>query len=389
MKNGAKFIDWLARPMDHPAFQNFRTPLIATFLFLASTASAQHVSVTFYDSAWKLAPKSHAAYYRLGVIDTMHYHFFGDVKDYYLNGNLQMIGRYADNIKQDTFQFYYPDGTLRCKGAYHNNQRYGIWYYYYPNGRLSDRLLFDGEFMAALDHFASTGAQTLKAGTGDWYAQFFDPVDEDSLTVEGSFIDSLRNGVWNFYVDVPSVKDRRLLCSEKYNHGKFVKGAYYSKSGHVAEAVRPVFEVLPEDRKFANVDNWRTSTEVTYKDYPLLKFLGDRMDTPATFPGGMEAFYDWLSKASLNQSCFVKNDNQPQGRNFVQFVVDSTGAVEPGSVVFIEGYATPDCQKSILQVFATSPKWIPGRNQAGHSMSMRMVVPLIFGRNGLESRTDR
>ena len=98
---------------------------ILTTLFLTScwTAYSQKIAITYYDSAWQLTTKAFGEYYRTGIIDTNRYQYYGEVKDYYMNGKPRMKGKFKANIKIDTFYFYYPSGNLMTKGLYENNIR--------------------------------------------------------------------------------------------------------------------------------------------------------------------------------------------------------------------------------------------------------------------------
>jgi antitoxin component YwqK of YwqJK toxin-antitoxin module len=100
-----------------------------------------------------LTTKEFADYYRIGIIDTMNYKYYGIIKDYYKNGILQMIGKYQANVKTNEFLFYYPNGNLKTNGFYKNNIRWGIWTDYYENGKIKDKMVFNNGFLSVLEYY--------------------------------------------------------------------------------------------------------------------------------------------------------------------------------------------------------------------------------------------
>lgn len=125
------------------------------FLFLISISYQVHSqkrAVTFYDSAWALTSKERGVYYRVGIIDTLHYQYYGEVAEFYKNGKRLMRGNFKASVKQDTFYFYYPNGQLETKGVYQNNLRKGIWTKYYESGKIRERLEFDDILVTVKDY---------------------------------------------------------------------------------------------------------------------------------------------------------------------------------------------------------------------------------------------
>jgi hypothetical protein len=98
------------------------------------------------------------------------------------------------------------------------------------------------------------------------------------------------------------------------------------------------------------------------------------VEDPATFPGGMEKFYDYMSKN-------IKTPNEVRsgkvsGKVFVEFVIDSTGQIPADDVKVIKGLCKA-CDEEVVRVVKGSPNWNPGF-QRGKPVRQRMVLPIMF-----------
>jgi antitoxin component YwqK of YwqJK toxin-antitoxin module len=279
--------------------QRMMRVILAT-IFLASfgTTYSQKIAITYYDSAWLLTTKNFAHYYRIGIIDTIKYQYFGEVKDFYINGKLQMKGKFQANIKVDTFYFYYPSGKLKTKGPYRNNDRFGIWTNYYENGRIKDKVSFNRDFIAALEYYDENGIAKMVNGTGEWETEYYDDLIREVITVKGLYEDSLRQGTWKSYRRslMPKIShERKLEYVEEYEHGRFVRGKYYWAGGENQDISQPTMMILPEMQKFEKLSKWSASKYASIEAYPYLKFLPKvdssvfPVDKKAEFPGGLDS----------------------------------------------------------------------------------------------------
>jgi len=96
------------------------------------------------------------------------------------------------------------------------------------------------------------------------------------------------------------------------------------------------------------------------------------VEEPASFPGGLSAFYGYLKKE-------MKYPRQAQrmgieGRVFVQFVVERDGTLTDMKVVKGIGAG---CDEEALRVLKNSPKWKPGK-QRGRSVRQKMIQNILF-----------
>jgi protein TonB len=99
------------------------------------------------------------------------------------------------------------------------------------------------------------------------------------------------------------------------------------------------------------------------------------VENPATFPGGIGAFYSYVQKN-------MKYPSQAQrmgmeGRVFVEFVVDRDGRLS--NVKVLRGIGA-GCDEEAMRVLKNSPSWNPGK-QRGRPVRQRMVLPITFKLN--------
>jgi TonB family protein len=113
--------------------------IIITFLYVTQFAKSQDTIKTYFDSNWDEVSKEKATYYRVAAK--------GDkklwiVKDYYLNGQLQMVGNFQSKKlknREGHFTYYYENGLKDSEGDYLNGNRVGEWKWYFENGQISSK----------------------------------------------------------------------------------------------------------------------------------------------------------------------------------------------------------------------------------------------------------
>ena len=69
-----------------------------------------------------------------------------------------------------------------------------------------------------------------------------------------------------------------------------------------------------------------------------------------------------------------------EGKVFVAFVVDSTGAIREESVRVVRGIGY-GCDEEAVRVIRNSPPWTPGRvSKWNKNVPVRMILPITFRR---------
>lgn len=96
------------------------------------------------------------------------------------------------------------------------------------------------------------------------------------------------------------------------------------------------------------------------------------VETMPTFPGGEEAFYEYINK-NIRYTRQAKA-LQISGRVFVRFVIDETGKIT--EVEAIKGPGA-GLDEEAVRVLENAPKWNPGK-QRGRPVKFRMVIPITF-----------
>jgi len=317
-----------------------------------------------------LTTKTFGQYYRTGIIDTNKFQYYGEVKDYYMNGKLQMKGKFQANIKIDTFYFYYPSGILMTKGLYQNNIRYGIWTNYYENGKIRDKLVFNGDFICALEYYEEDGTPKMINGTGEWKTEYYNDLVREVINVNGQYKDTLRHGIWKSFRRslIPGIThEQKLECVEEYDNGKFIKGKYYWGGGGIQDIGQPTMNILPESKKFEKLENWTASKYASIEAYPYLKFLpkGDStvlpVDKLAEFPGGLDSLTKIFQKNMKLSKSYIASQKLRSSMFYIQ--ISEAGKLkitnDPHKSI---GHLYPDNQvfyERVMNTIKKLPNWTP------------------------------
>lgn len=95
-------------------------------------------------------------------------------------------------------------------------------------------------------------------------------------------------------------------------------------------------------------------------------------ETMPSFPGGMDAFYEYLS-TELKYPYRAKKDDV-EGKVFLSFIIDKDGSVS--EVVVLKGIGS-GCDEEAVRVLKNSPKWNPGK-QRGQPVRVRQALSIKF-----------
>lgn len=97
------------------------------------------------------------------------------------------------------------------------------------------------------------------------------------------------------------------------------------------------------------------------------------VDTPPSFPGGMEKFYSFLGKSIKYPAEAVKNNIQ--GKVFLSYVVEKDGSLSDIQLAAkMLGYGTDE---EAIRVLKLSPKWNPGLMD-GKPVAVKYNIPITF-----------
>lgn len=98
----------------------------------------------------------------------------------------------------------------------------------------------------------------------------------------------------------------------------------------------------------------------------------DRVEKNATPKGGMKAFYKYIRK-NLKYPRQAKRMGI-EGKVFIQFVVDKTGALT--QIKLVRGIGG-GCDEEALRIIGDAPQWEPGK-QRGRPVKQRITFPINF-----------
>lgn len=97
-----------------------------------------------------------------------------------------------------------------------------------------------------------------------------------------------------------------------------------------------------------------------------------RVEQSAEFPGGISAFYQFLSK-NIHIPAEAKGADKPL-RVFLTFVVEKDGTLSDIKIMRGAGYG---CDEEAVRVIKLSPKWNPGK-QDGKPVRQQYTIPVVF-----------
>jgi protein TonB len=98
----------------------------------------------------------------------------------------------------------------------------------------------------------------------------------------------------------------------------------------------------------------------------------DRVEQMPTYPGGIPALYEWISKNMHYPT--MAQEYGVQGRVVCQFVIGADGSIRDIKVV---RSLDPSCDKEAVRMLKEMPKWIPGK-QNGQAVSVKYTLPIVF-----------
>ncbi|MGC4058515.1 MAG: TonB family protein [Chitinophagaceae bacterium] len=178
----------------------------------------QDSSTYYYNSEWRDTSAVHAAYYRKAFRTDDHW----GVRDYYMNGTLQMTGAYADaamKVRDGAFVYYDESGVRESYGSFTRGMRSGEWMDVYETGAVRSRAVYK--------------AGNIEGWWNNWYAN-------GKLRARGKYRHNKAVGRWKWYYE-----NGVVASSEKYRSGKLRKATFYNEDGSKTPG-KPQIEVMAE-----------------------------------------------------------------------------------------------------------------------------------------------
>ncbi|WP_295798009.1 energy transducer TonB [Mucilaginibacter sp.] len=310
-------------------------PLLAFFiiLLLFTDAEAQKGGIVYYlTNSGKLVSTKDSADYSMVVsppdssIDKTMY----VVREYDKNGKVRLVtGSKTNDVNLQywgRYVAYYTAGKKKSTGTFKDGKLSGSRVEYYPTGKFynsinclpGDRVLYN----TCMDSLGKTLAEN---GTGEW-------IDFDEsftkIIAQGKIVNGVRDGEWR------EKKNDTVTKINNYNNGMLMSSDEVDASGKTI--FRPV-EVVP------------------------------------SFPGGLEAFYQFINKNTKYPRTAYENNTS--GKVIISFVVERDGSLTD---VKVKRGIGDGCDEEAMRVIKLSSPWIPG-TQGGKPVRVAYSVPISFG----------
>lgn len=310
--------------------------LAVLLLVCALGALAQEIRVRtnyFSKEDILLDDAANAYYYR---IDSLADGYYGAYSYYTSNKQLRHKEAFTKSEVVKPEQWYYENGQLMMDLMCQHNSAVGKVSLWYPDGKNLAQLQFPESAeqgiaskrkVMILQYWDASGTQVVTNGEGSGDFEFPSPIAEDG---SGTVVDGKKHGVWKGKVGTGTYEER-------YESGELRGG----------------------------------SSIIDGKKYEYTQ-----MEEPAVPPGGMPAFYRFMSN-HLEYPKQARKKRQ-EGKVFVEFMVARDGVVR--DVKVIKGIGA-ECDAEAARVVALSPRWSPG-TQRGMPVNQRMVLPLTFSLGG-------
>ncbi|HEY0246422.1 MAG TPA: TonB family protein, partial [Mucilaginibacter sp.] len=138
----------------------------------------------------------------------------------------------------------------------------------------------------------------------------------------------------------------------------------------IATAVNNVNPVTTDREPITEID---TATSKIY----------DAVETEPSFPGGLQAFYNFLGKTVIYPK--EARDNKITGKVFIQFVIEKDGSLSGIKAVRGPEHGLNEAAVSALKL---SPKWNAGI-QNGKPVKVQYTVPINFTLNADEKTPEQ
>lgn len=273
-----------------------------------------------YDSNWVEMVQSPAAYYRVGIRDSLG-RWNGPFREYDGSGRLRVKGSYRRNKRDGVFLYYSDEGKCVEAGRFLDDRRFGKWQTFHGNGRVASETLHNnGVFVSAVwDPF---GNQLVVDGNGREIQLHPNGV----VAVSGEYRHGRKEGVWYGWYDTGE-----MHFEETFNQGRLVAGKSRSPDGQTFVYDESSLYPLPE------------GGAARYQAY--LK--------------------DAVKKLKLDQLGHVK----------LSFRVTARGTIADVSV---DQGATKELEAKAIEIVTNGPRWLPAREHGYKRVESRAEVQVNF-----------
>ena len=230
------------------------------FIFLIDNNAFSQKTLTdtiFFNDLWQICLKPGASYYRIGAISADSLWFYtGKIRDYYMNGQLEMEGEYSkEGYKDGPFVFYDSSGNVLAKGKFRFDSPKGDWIYNSGDKKYNLYYPLSGYSFIVLNYTDSSGKNLAKDGHGKFEIDLLDLYNGTPYLLEGNFEDSLRDGTWKYYAKNLD-NEYKIRFRETYKRGVFKRAESIFMYGSSAYS-EPKMTCLPLFKKLFTTESFK------------------------------------------------------------------------------------------------------------------------------------
>ena len=178
----------------------------------------------YYNSNWQICLPDDAAYYRESFWSGKQNFFGGDFKDYYNSGELFSEGTIDRKKMTGAYKSFYKNGQVQILGQFANGGPVGKWIFYLENGTPDYEIDFQMDDFSIRILSSENQNYAINTGTGNFYF-FLEKWGDKYVTLKGGFKNFQRDGVWEYSYG------SETIASETYREGKFKKGYFSTQNG--------------------------------------------------------------------------------------------------------------------------------------------------------------
>ncbi len=250
-----------------------------------------------------------------------------NIKDFYLSGNLQKEGIYADKdgfVKDGNFTVYYENGYAQKEFSFLNNQPVGKLETWYENGNPKEigyyNVTEQKENLYTVSNFWDIENKVLVTnGTGNYSIDDID-IDESGFLEKG-----LKEGKW-----IGRSKKHKLNFTEYYSRGNLLKGE--------------------------SIDDYN------------INYTYDKIEIPAESKKGINDFLEFIGK-----NFQVPKVQGLKGKILIRFYIEVDGSVNEVKVIKGVGYGADEEAIRVIKMY--SNWWIPAKKY-GKKIRSQYQLPI-------------
>lgn len=276
----------------------------------------------FYDKDWRECDITHAHYYRRGFKDSLG-RWDGPVRDYYLDGGIQMKGEYKKDLRNGVFLYYSRDSLYESAGRYREEWKIGKWEHYSKGGQLQDEIRYRNKSYL-INHWSDSLELQVDGGEGDIIDYHQNGIIANYEHYSEGRKDSISYG---FY------ENGNVHFKEFFDDGRLLQGISYDLNG--------------------NKYQYDESTQLTY---------------PET---GMDNFWEYVSRERTD----ILGDSPIGYETELVFNISESGEIFDIRVMSGDADSLNVIAKVILR---NGPKWIPAKEHGIKPVASESLVKITF-----------